>query len=421
MNVELYFDFSCPYAYLASTQIEAIAERAGASVTWRPMLLGGVFRSTAAIDSPMAAMGPAKQRHNYLDMHRWAEHLGVELVMPAAHPMRTVRALRALLALPEDRWPPVIRELYRTYWQRGDDITSPDVVDAALSRAGIDDAARGAARAANDDPSIKAELRARTDEAVSRGVFGAPSMFVDGGPLLWGQDRLDFVERALGLSPAPLAIEPPQPPRTIDFWYDFSSPFAYLGSTQIERVAASAGAQLIWRPMLLGAVFKQLGTANVPINAMCQAKRDYMNEDLDRWAARWSVPFSFATRFPMKTVTALRLALLAGDRIGPLSASLFRALWVDDGDLNDVDTLSACLREHGFDPDEMLARTREPETKQLLIDNTTEAIERGVFGAPTSIVSDGTQSSMFWGQDRLMFVERAAAGWWPRIDGQADA
>jgi 2-hydroxychromene-2-carboxylate isomerase len=419
MNVEMYFDFSCPYAYIASTQIEAIAERANATVTWRPMLLGGVFRATSEIDSPMASMSPAKMRHNVLDMHRWAEHYGVELTMPAAHPMRTVRALRALLSVPEERWPPIIHELYRTYWQRGDDISSPDVIDAALERAGLDESMRSAARAANDDPSIKASLRERTREAVDRGVFGAPSMFVDGGLLLWGQDRLHFVEQALGLAPVPSAVDTPTPPRTIEFWYDFSSPFAYLGSTQIEQVAASAGANLVWRPMLLGAVFKTIGMANVPIEAMCEAKREYMYEDLDRWAAAWNVPFSFATRFPMKTVTALRLALLAGDKIGPLTGSLFRALWVDDGDLNDVDTLSSCLREHGFDADDMLARTGDPATKKMLIDNTTEAVERGVFGAPTSIVTDAERSSLFWGQDRLMLVERAAGGWRPSIDDQA--
>lgn len=77
MRVEIYFDFSCPFAYLASTQIEALAARAGARVVWRPMLLGGVFRGAGHGDEPMRKMNPAKARHNLLDIERWAGRWGV--------------------------------------------------------------------------------------------------------------------------------------------------------------------------------------------------------------------------------------------------------------------------------------------------------------------------------------------------------
>lgn len=202
----------------------------------------------------------------------------------------------------------------------------------------------------------------------------------------------------------------------LQFWYDFSSPFAYLGSTQVEALAARTGAALTWRPMLLGAVFQQIGTANVPLLAMSEAKRRYQARDLMYWASLWQVPFQFATRFPMKTVTALRLALLAGDRIGPLSHDLFRALWVDDGDLNDRDTLTAILARHGLAGDDLLARTQEPAIKQQLIDATAEAVERGIFGAPTFIVEQPEGPLLFWGQDRLALVERALGGWRPRSE-----
>ncbi|HWN68280.1 MAG TPA: DsbA family protein, partial [Haliangium sp.] len=97
MHVEMYFDFSCPYAYMASTRIEALCATAGATLVWRPMLLGGVFRGVGHTDEPRRQMGPAKARHNQLDIERWAERWGLPLRMPARHPMRTVRALRALL------------------------------------------------------------------------------------------------------------------------------------------------------------------------------------------------------------------------------------------------------------------------------------------------------------------------------------
>ena len=110
--LELWFDFSCPYAYLASR----VATRLPVEIDWRPMLLGGVFRGIGAGDGPMATLGPAKAAHNLRDMQRWAEVLGVPFQMPAAHPMRTVRALRVLLALPHSRWPAAIAALYAAYW-----------------------------------------------------------------------------------------------------------------------------------------------------------------------------------------------------------------------------------------------------------------------------------------------------------------
>ncbi|WP_428268079.1 2-hydroxychromene-2-carboxylate isomerase [Haliangium sp.] len=433
MHVELFFDFSCPYAYLASTRIEALCAAAGAELTWRPMLLGGVFRSLWNGPEPMARMGPAKARHTELDMQRWAARWGVPLRRPAAHPMRTVRALRALLAVDERHWPALIHGVYRAYWQRGDDITDPGVVRAVLTEAGLGPESIARAMEAHDDPAIKEELRRRTEEAVSRGVFGAPTMFVHrddaGDPLMfWGQDRLHLVEAALagwrpGHGPAPRRASTPTPSAaereaearpTLHFWYDFSSPFAYLAATQIEAVAANAGARLVWQPMLLGAVFKQIGTANVPLFDMPEAKRRYMNADLGHWASYWGQPFRFASRFPMRTVTALRLALLAGDRIGPLSLALFRALWTDDRDIDDADTLADILTKEGFDAAAMLAGTQDPALKQRLIDQTTTAVEAGVFGAPTTIIEPAgaattdTADRLYWGQDRLNLVEDRA-------------
>jgi 2-hydroxychromene-2-carboxylate isomerase len=427
MRIELYFDFSCPFAYLASTQIEALCARGGAELVWRPMLLGGVFNATG--QDPMASAGPAKARHNQLDMHRWAERWGVPLVMPAGHPLRTVRALRALLATPEPLWPAVIHGFYRAYWQRSEDIAAVETVTAVLIEAGLDQAAVARAVAANDDQAIKDELRRRTDEAVARGVFGAPAMFVHADDLerpemFWGQDRLHMIEAMLAgwrpgrpgprREPGPEAHPRPAQPPTLHFWYDFSSPFAYLASTQIEALAARTGARLVWQPILLGGLFKEIATPDVPLFAMAESKRAYFYRDLDHWASYWDVPFRFATRFPVRTVTALRLALLAGDRIAELSRALFRAAWADDQDLDDVHTLSEILRRHGFDADEMLSRTRDPAIKLALINQTARAQATGVFGAPSVIIEHERGDLLFWGQDRLSLVEAAANGWSPR-------
>ena len=169
--LELWFDFSCPYAYLASRRAPAL----GTAIDWRPMLLGGIFRGLGTGDGPMATLSAAKAAHNLHDMHRWAHLFGEPFRMPAAHPMRTVRALRVLLALPGPRWPAAIEAIFAAYWQRGEDITRDEVIAGALAAAGLAGEEVAAAFARAEDADIKDELRRRTDEALALGIFGAPA------------------------------------------------------------------------------------------------------------------------------------------------------------------------------------------------------------------------------------------------------
>jgi 2-hydroxychromene-2-carboxylate isomerase len=166
------------------------------------MLLGGVFRSIGAGDGPMATLAPIKAVHNARDMARWAERRGMRVAMPAAHPMRTVRALRTLLALPGDTWAAAMHALYAAYWVDGHDVTDDAVIARGADRR-RDRRRRPstAALAAADSDAIKDELRTRTDRAVALGAFGAPAIVVhrDGAAplLLWGQDRLHWLAAVL--------------------------------------------------------------------------------------------------------------------------------------------------------------------------------------------------------------------------------
>lgn len=438
-SIEFYFDFSCPYAYLASTQIEAIAARGNASLRYRPMLLGGIFRELGLHHTPMNTLAPAKARHNLWDMHRYADRFAVPLEMPDGHPVRTVRALRALLSLPESIWPAVIHTLFSAYWVTNEDLSQPEVLAALLSRAGVGEAEVVRAIDANEDAAIKDDLRARTDEALARGVFGAPTMFVTVGgepaSMWWGQDRLPFVERMLdGWRPGqafggtigsiPMATEEaladrtvpaPPPGLTVEFYYDVSSPFSYLAATQIERVVAAGGATLVWKPMLLGGLFRAIGTADAPMLAMSASRQRYTAADLDTWANAWGVPFRFTSRFPMRTVTAMRLAIAAQERIAEMSHLLYRALWVEDLDLADESVLRRLLVAGGFDAERLLAMTQQSEIKAALIANTESAERAGVFGAPTMIVHhpDRTSPALLWGQDRLGLLADICRGYWP--------
>lgn len=192
-TLDFWFDYSCPYAYLGSTQVEGLAARTGVPVTLRPMLLGGVFRAAGTPQNLSQTLSPAKAMHNVYDMMRWADLFGVPLIAPPHdHPFRTVEALRATLATGTD--PNVVHGFYRAYWVEGRRPSDPAVMAEVLTAAGHDP---DAVLAKIDDDAIKDDLRARTDEAIALGIFGAPTFVVNGKDLYWGQDRIHFVECAL--------------------------------------------------------------------------------------------------------------------------------------------------------------------------------------------------------------------------------
>ena len=442
VQLELWFDFSCPYAYLASRRAPHVARAAGVTLAYRPMLLGGVFRGTGAGDGPMATLGPAKAAHNLRDMHRWAELFGAPFSVPAAHPMRTVRALRTLLGLPHSRWPAAIDAIYAAYWQRAEDITQAPVIAAALRGAGVPATEIADAQDRAESAAIEDELRARTDEAIALGVFGAPAWVIRPGArseserlhlgrddreplLLWGQDRLHWVDAVLagwdpdagpppgGARPFGSDVQGFRSPSTLDVYCDVASPFSYLGLTQLPRLAECTGVTPRLQPILLGALFRDIGQVNVPMLAMPPPKLRYVGLEMTRWARWWGVPFEQPTKFPQRTVTAQRLILLACERgvatAIRLANTLGRAMWAEQRDLEDDDTLRGLVADAGL-PREWLERTREPEVKAALADSTARAKAAGVFGVPTWIVDE---RYLFWGQDRLELVMRALGGWRP--------
>lgn len=389
-SLDFWFDYTCPYAYLGSTQAPALAKRMGVPLTYRPLLLGGVFRANDTPQKLFATLTPAKAAHNATDMQRWAKRFGVSLTMPANHPMRSVEALRATLATNID--PRVVDAFYRAYWVDNADIGNRDVIAKVVSSAGHD-----AARVleAIDTPAIKDDLRARTDEAVALGIFGVPAWVVDGTELYWGQDRMHFVE-AHSKGPS------------LDVYWDFSSPFAYLAATQIDGLARRTNASVTWRPVLLGGLFRSIGTPDVPIATFSEAKRRHILKDLDRWAAHWAVPFRFPSRFPTHSLRALRVYLaLPEPRRAAYRDAVFRACWAEDRDITDDTVLAACIGDDAI-AREAFAKAASDDVKSELRRSTESAAADGVFGVPTFVVSGrGAERELFWGQDRLDLVEEA--------------
>ncbi len=194
--------------------------------------------------------------------------------------------------------------------------------------------------------------------------------------------------------------------KTVEFFYDFGSPTVYLAATQLPDIAASVGATIDWRPMLLGGVFKSTGNQS-PV--VVPAKAAYMNNDLKRFAKRYGVPFRFNPHFPINTLALMRGAVAYQDDVVVSSTyrdAIFRAIWVEARNLNEPDVIGQVLSDAGLDPAELMNRIGHQTVKDQLIANTAEAVNRGVFGAPTFFVGE----QMFFGQDRLDFVAGALSG-----------
>jgi 2-hydroxychromene-2-carboxylate isomerase len=188
--IHFYFEFASPYGYLASTRIDALAERHGRTVAWHPIMLGAAFKQTGA--RPLTQT-PLKGPYLLHDVPRFARYLGVPLTLPPVMPMNSLAASRACVWLDEDD-PALARRLAKTllhvHWGEGRDLGAPEAVAEVAAGLGI---ARDALLAAVADKRIKDRLRHQTQAAIERGVFGSPFIFVDGEPF-WGADRLPQVE-----------------------------------------------------------------------------------------------------------------------------------------------------------------------------------------------------------------------------------
>ncbi|MBX3227362.1 MAG: 2-hydroxychromene-2-carboxylate isomerase [Labilithrix sp.] len=395
-SLDFWFDYTCPYAYLGSTRAQAVADRMGVKLTWQPLLLGGVLKANGQPQNLFATRSAARVAYDAEDMKRWAKRLGVELSMPAGHPLRSVEALRATIATNVD--PAVVAAFYRAYWIEGRAISSPDVIADVVTKAGYDAEAILAAIATD---SIKDDLRARTDRAIALGVFGVPAWIVDGEHLYWGQDRIEQVEGVRRASTP--AADAPKTGKVLEVFWDFSSPFAYLGTTQVDALAKRTGATVVWHPMLLGGLFKSLGGPDVPIATFSEAKQRWLLSDLERWARVWGVPYKWPSRFPTNSLKALRLYFaLPAEHRDRYRAATFRAMWADDEDITDDAVLARCVGDERV-AKAAFATIGDDEVKAALRESTNEAHARGVFGAPTFIVGD----DLYWGQDRLDLVEDA--------------
>jgi len=360
------YDISCPFAYIASTRIRALATRTNTRLIYRPVLLGAIYRATAA---PQGAAGSAsdvfnaaKKRVASASMARTLKRYQIAYSPPPQHPRKTVDALRLLYALEDgEQRENVTNALFRAYWVEGRDVADKKVLLEIAAGCGV----RGLSVAVFGDEAARRELSVATEEAIQRGAFGVPGFWIPmrdgGGRFFWGQDRMQFVEATLramasasSKSEAALTwghvqdcrlqsllprctssnVIPDGTAVKLQFWFDFSSPWAFLGYTQLARLQCTFGPrlQIELKPFLLGILFREIGAPMVPMSVASPAKTAWVRRDHADWVAWWNavaaqegdgkrIDFHWNDKFPIRTPLALRVAIVEPELVPLLCKS----------------------------------------------------------------------------------------------------
>jgi len=278
--------------------------------------------------------------------------------------------------------------------------------------------------------NVKTRLREETDKAVTNGLFGVPSFVINQNfkeEFYFGMDRLPLIEVRLQTSLGRNVLRPPMnalfmssneewntnsklnsSKNKIELFFDFSSPWAFLGFLRLYELRGFG--EIVWRPVVLGGIFKDIGTPNAPLLALSDAKRAYTMKDFDRWFHCNGVKSQFSSHFPLRTILALRVFLVENRTID----CIYRAAWQKDLNIGDAEVLRKLLDENGFDGKDILSKTEDPKIKKVLQENTSLAVSKGMFGVPTYVVN-GDYDRFVWGQDRLDFVKDLCKGWKPPL------
>jgi len=238
-------------------------------------------------------------------------------------------------------------------------------------------------------------------------------------------DRIHFVERALGYrqaSPFRVMSRPTQHARKmkhqVRFFFDFASPWSYLAAVQLRQRIEEVGVQVQLEcvPILVGALFREIGTPNVPSMALSEAKRNAMQQDLLDWieyVGEQAAQFTFNPYFPIRTVLPLRAVIAAKEFIDDVALfdlvlAFFRAAWEAEENIGDEMVVRRILDMHQVPVDQVITRCASTELKNQLIQNNQMAVEVGCCGVPTFQVDDGP---LLWGQDRLPILQDFLQGW----------
>ena len=192
---------------------------------------------------------------------------------------------------------------------------------------------------------------------------------------------------------------------TVEFWYEFASPYSYLAAARIERLVAGTAIRLDWRPFLLGPILAQRSHDPSPFQNPTPAQRRYRWRDVQRLCATEALPLRLPSTYPRNGLLAARAALIAvAEGWGPaFTRAVYHANFAEDRDIAAAEVIAAIAAALGHEPQALLQRAQGQDNKAALKARGDEAISRGIFGAPSFVVGD----ELFWGNDRL----EAALAW----------
>lgn len=199
--IEFFFDVSSPWTYLAFHNIQPMARELGVTIRWRPFLVGGVFNAVnQRVYQQREDANSPKSRYLVKDLADWSRHTGLPIRFPpSVFPVNSVKVMRALCWLERDdaqrpRLEAFAKAAFVAYWERDEDISQDAVLASICTESGVEPTAMAAAIASQP---IKDALKANTDEAIRRGAFGSPTIYVNGDDLFFGNDRLELVRAAV--------------------------------------------------------------------------------------------------------------------------------------------------------------------------------------------------------------------------------
>jgi 2-hydroxychromene-2-carboxylate isomerase len=197
-QIEFFFDLSSPWTRLAFENIQPIAQETGATVLWRPFLVGGVFNAVnEAVYQVRADMSSPRYRNSWVWLKEWTNLTGVPMNFPSKfHPLKSVAAMRCCCVL-EDQQADLFRfagAAFEAYFGAQRNLDDPDVLISIADSAGFDGRSLVAQ---SQQEAIKGRLRANTDEAIERGAFGSPTLFLERSRMYFGNDQLPLVRQAL--------------------------------------------------------------------------------------------------------------------------------------------------------------------------------------------------------------------------------
>ncbi|OCK83773.1 protein disulfide with oxidoreductase activity [Lepidopterella palustris CBS 459.81] len=457
-SLEFFYDISCPFAYIASTRVEALTARVNANLIWTPVLLGAIYRLTSA---PQGAAGSAsdvfnsaKRAISSASFARTLKRYQIPYNPSSTHLRKTTAALRLIHHVQNAERALLTKALYRAYWVDGEDVSDHKVLLDIARRSGIT-SAKEMTEEVFGDVQDRRMLETATDRAIAKGTPGVPAFWIEDevwtdaqgalrrGQLYWGQDRMLFVEAVLrGLDMARPFDQVPGisslHPRCVregimekraklEFWYDFSSPWAFLGWTQLERLKKIFGDRLEieMKPFLLGVLFREIGAPMLPMAAVSEQKRKYGIKDLSDWVRYWNavnlqehtmekpIEFLHPDVFPIRSPTLLRCAIVDPSCI-PV---LYRACWEQNINVANEKILAQTLSVAGFNATRLLEQASTQRARDILRANTQEAKDIGLCGVPSYRVSHKTpqgwkvNGGVVWGQDETNVVLDLIAGW----------